>query len=250
MIRAAQMRSYLIEASLPGYEQRTASARGPLYGDDFFMWQETFDDDAFLVTWGSQLYVCPRNFRLRMLEGMLAFSNAFPDTGLIPQDELVEASTHLEAMRDAAPEMRSYILTSPWHVPVRWFAPFLHAEREVYDTRDGLSIRYRTLMSDAQDRVERAAQIVAGAGFEAAVVSQIKSLVSWLDAFPRDAMLELDYGAVAELFPEGDLVLDESAADVAASLLAVAHGDMEEAALHYEVLMRRWGRAQALAFSN
>ena len=48
----------------------------------------------------------------------------------------------------------------------------------------------------------------------------------------------------------GDLVLDESAADVAASLLALEHGDLEQAGTHYEVLLRRWGRAQALAFSN
>ena len=47
-----------------------------------------------------------------------------------------------------------------------------------------------------------------------------------------------------------DLVLDESAADVAAALLALEQGDMERAADFYQILMRRWGRAQSLAFSN
>ncbi len=250
MIHAAQLRSYLRKDSLPGYESQNEHGAGPLRGNEFFVWRESFDDDAFFVDWGGNAYVCPRNFRLRMLEGMLAFNNAFPDAGLIPEHEIVNASTSLEALRDGIPAMRSYILTSPWHVPVRWFASFLHEEREVYDMGSRLSIRYRAQMSDAQNRVERATQIVAGAGFDSGIVSQVRSLASWLDAFPRDAMLELDYGSVANLFAEGDLVLDESAADVAASLLALEHGDLEQAGTHYEVLLRRWGRAQALAFSN
>ena len=250
MIHAAQLRSYLREVSLPGYESRRGADSGPLRGNDFFVWRESFDDDAFFVNWGSRLYVCPRNFRLRMLEGMLAFNNAFPDAGLIPELEILDASSRLEAMRVGTPANRSYILTSPWHVPIRWFAPFLHEERELYDLDNELSIRYRALMSDAQDRVERAIQVVAGAGFDSGIVSQIRSLGSWLDGFPGDAMLELDYGSIARLFAEGDLVLDESAADVAASMLALEHDDMKEAGRHYEVLMRRWGRAQALAFSN
>lgn len=250
MIHAAQLRSYLRRDSLPGYESRVEEGAARLRGNEFFVWRESFADDAYVVHWGSGEYVCPRNFRLRMLEGMLAFNNAFPDAGLIPQAEIVDASTRLEAMRTGTPAMRSYILTSPWHVPIRWFAAFLHEERELYDLGAGMSIRYRALMSDAQDRVERAAQIVAGAGFDSGIVSQIRSLASWLEAFPRDGLLELDYGSIAHLFPEGDLVLDESAADVAASLLAIEHDDMETAGLHYEALMRRWGRAQALAFSN
>jgi hypothetical protein len=63
-------------------------------------------------------------------------------------------------------------------------------------------------------------------------------------------MLELDYGSVAHLFSEGDLILDESAADVAAALLALEQGDLERAADFYQIIMRRWGRAQSLAFSN
>ncbi len=250
MIRAAYLRSYLLEGALPAYPAEALPALGPLRGDDFFLWQESDTDDAFTVDWGSGRYVCPRNFRLRRLEGMLAFNNAFPDAGLIPQNQILDASTQLEAMRDGSPAMRSYILTSPWHVPVRWFSAFLHEEKEMYDRPEGLSIRYRALMSDAQDRVERATQVVEGAGFDPTVVGQLRSLGSWLDAFPADGMLELDYGTVADLFSEGDLVMDESAADVASSLLALEQEDIERAGEHYQDLMRRWGRAQSLAFSN
>ncbi len=250
MIRVAHLRSYLLETSLPRYEHPVSVAPERLRGDDYFLWREVEANDAFTVVWGSETFICPRHFRLRKLEGMLAFNNAFPDAGLIPRSQIVDASDQLEALRDYSPSMRSYILTSPWHVPIRWFAAFLHEEKEIYDRPQGVSIRYRALMSDAQDRVERAAQVVAGAGFDPGVVGQIRSLSSWLDAFPADGMLELDYGSVADLFAEGDLVLDESASDVASSLLALEHEDMETAGAHYEVLMRRWSRPQSLAFSN
>jgi hypothetical protein len=250
MIRAAHLRSYLREESLPRYELQANFSNGPLHIDDHFLWHELDVDDAFLVNWGGERYVCPRNFRLRKLEGMLAINNAFPDAGLIPHSAVVVASSQLESLRDRSPLMRSYILTSPWHVPIRWFAAFLHEEREIYEHPEGMSIRYRALLSDAKHRVDRAARVVSDAGFDPAVVGQMRSLRSWLDAFPDDGMLELDYGDVATLFSDGDLVLDDSVADVAASLLALEQGDMDRAVTHYASLTRRWSHAQALAFSN
>jgi hypothetical protein len=185
-----------------------------------------------------------------MLEGVLAFSNAFPDTALIPQRELVGASEELARLRDQSPAVRSHILTSPWHVPIRWFIAFLHEEREVYELDGLMSIRYRTLLGDALDRVSRAAQTVADAGFDSSVIGQVQGLESWLQDFPADAMLELDYAGVAQLFSEGDLILDESAADAAASVLALEQGNFEEAGNFYAKVARRWGRAQSLAFAN
>jgi len=249
MILATHLRTYLREESLPPYERRVGSY-GPLRVDDHFLWHEPDTDDAFVVDWGSGRYVCPRNFPLRKLEGMLAFNNAFPDAGLIPHDAIVEASSQLELLRVGVPMMRSYILTSPWHVPIRWFSAFLHEEREIYERPEGKSIRYRALMSDAKHRVNRAAEVIAAAGFDPSVVGEVRSLGSWLDAFPDDALAELDYGAVATLFSDGDLVLDDSAADIAGSLLALEHGDLERAATYYASLTRRWGHVQALAFSN
>lgn len=250
MIATAHLRSYLPEDSLPAYERETGIVGAPVRSDEHFIWREEDSDDAFIVNWGSGRYVCPRNFRLRRLEGLLAFNNAFPGAGLVPHGVVLEASVELEDLRDSSPLMRSYILTSPWHVPIRWFGAFLHEEREIYDSAFGMSIRYRALISDALSRVERSAEIIESAGFDPAVIGQVRSLVSWIEDFPGEGMLELDYGEVATLFSDGDLALDDSAADVAASLHALQHGDMETAATHYGALTRRWGHAQALAFSS
>jgi hypothetical protein len=45
-------------------------------------------------------------------------------------------------------------------------------------------------------------------------------------------------------------VLDESAADIAASIEALARGDLEEAGEHYARAASRWAHAHALAYAN
>jgi hypothetical protein len=250
MIQSAYLRSYLPVDSPPGYKEHVGDDAALLRGNEHFLWSEPIADDAFSVAWHDTTYVCPRYPRLRMLEGVLAFNNAFPDAALIPQGELVTASEELSRLRDQSPAVRSHILTSPWHVPIRWFIGFLHEERELYERPGGLSIRYRTLQAEATERVARAVQTVDGAGFDSTVVSQLHGLESWLRGFPDDALLELDYAGVADLFSEGDLVLDESAADAAASLLALELGNYDEAGSFYGAMARRWGRVQSLAFSN
>lgn len=250
MIRSAYLRSYLPVDGPTNHKEHAGDDFSLLRGNEHFLWSEPIADDAFSVTWRDATYVCPRYPRLRMLEGVLAFNNAFPDAALIPHGELVTASEELSRLRDQSPAVRSHILTSPWHVPIRWFIGFLHEERELYERPAGLSIRYRTLQGAAAERVARAVQTVDGAGFDATVVGQLQGLESWLRGFPEDALLELDYAGVADLFSEGDLVLDESAADAAASLLALELGNYDEAGSFYGAMARRWGRVQSLAFGN
>jgi hypothetical protein len=63
-------------------------------------------------------------------------------------------------------------------------------------------------------------------------------------------MVELDYGSVAGLFSSGDLAIDESAAEVWASLEALERGDFEDATEHYSMAASRWAAAQAVTYSN
>jgi len=251
VIRAAYLRVYLPAGDAGAYPEHTGQGGGGvLRGNDHFLWVESTADDAFTADWHGVRYVCPRHPRLRMLEGLLAFNNAFPETALIPEDEVALAGEELSTLRDLSPMMRSHILTSPWHVPIRWFAAFYHEDRELYEGSEGLSIRYRVGLEDALERVSRAAQIIEGAGFQAAIVHQMRGLESWLEDFPPAALLELDYAEVAGLFSEGDLVLDESVAEIAASLKALEDGDFEEASSSYSAVARRWGPVQSLAFAN
>ena len=217
---------------------------------DHFVWGESVRDDAFSVEWHGRRYVCPRNAKLRMLEGLLAFSNAHPGSHLVPERTVRNAVDELAELRTRQPEARSYILTSPWHVPLRWFLPFGQDQRDLYETKEGLSVRYRTTVLLGLPRVSRSVEILESAGFDEEIVEQVADLEHWLKEFSSDAMLELDYGRVAGLFSEGDLVVDDSAAAVAASIDALERLDYDGAGRSYAAVASRWAEAQALIYVN
>jgi hypothetical protein len=188
-----------------------------------------------------------------MLEGLIAFRNSYPGptASLLVPERIAEAAVReLERIR-AAGQVRSYILTSPWHVPLRWFAAFVPEEREVVDMgSNGLSIRYRTLHGDALRRLRRVVEVLDDVGFADHIVDQVTDVLTWLEGFPPDALVELDYAEVATLFPEGDLVLDETAAEMAVCVDALEEGDLHRAGEAYAAAAARWAHAQSIAHAN
>ncbi|MCB2223506.1 MAG: hypothetical protein KQH83_04950 [Actinobacteria bacterium] len=254
MAKSAYLRVYM-PAERVGYfpeHVRTTSRRVLRHGS-FGVWDEEPSDDAFITSYQGRRYVCPRFPRLRMLEGLLAFRNAYRGATasvLVPRGLAEAAVAELQSIQ-AAGAARSHILTSPWHVPLRWFAAFVPAERELVEKDGiGLSIRYRALQGDAVRRVRRAAAVLEGAGLDDHVVDQVGDVLTWLEGFPPDALVELDYDEVAGLFPDGDLVLDESAEDLAACLQALADGDFERAGEAYAAAASRWSHAQSITHAN
>jgi hypothetical protein len=216
--------------------------------DGRFLWDESLREDAFVTVWNGVSYVCPRNIRLRMVEGVLAFSGTYPKIPLVSEEERESFKRELAGLRSA--DRRSHILASPWHVPLRWFGAFSPSEREIYERRDGLGIRYRTELGEAVDRVGWAVRVLDGAGFPEPVVEQVRDLERWLAEFPAGSMLELDYATVSDQFADADLTFDESAADVRKSLEALESGDGEASRTAYGQVSRRWASRQALTFAN
>ncbi len=251
MIKAAHLRVYSPgdaskdEAKRPEPRLREVSEYG--------LMSESLNDGVLVATWNDAQYVCPRHPRLRLLEGLLGFRNAYPGLTaelLIPEEVAERAAAELEALQDHDPEARSHILSSPWHVPLRWFSAFDPSERSVV-VRDGSSaILYRTTIAEADDRLTRALVILQAAGFQDAVVDQVQELHNWVASFDDDCLLELDYGGVADLFSEGALALDETAADIQSSLSALEAGNLDEASDHYAKAAARWAHAQALTYMN
>lgn len=220
---------------------------------EFGLSSESARDDAFVIDDDGHRYVCPRNPRLRMLEGLLAFRSAYAESSvatLVPESVADRAAAELDRIHDRFPGAKSYILTSPFAVPLRWFAVFEQDDRLISDDHGRMTVRYRTALATGLQRVRSAVQVLDDAGFDGAIVEQVGDLVRWLDDFPRDALVELDYGDVAGLFDETDLVLDESAADIGASLDALARGDFNAAGEYYAAAASRWAHAHALAYAN
>jgi hypothetical protein len=228
-------------------------AGGLLVRGEFGLYRESFRDDAFVAEREGRRYVCPRYPRLRMLEGLLAFRNAYPGAAasvLVPPALAERAAGELDRMQRGDSSVRSHILTSPFHVPLRWFAAFESSEREVVTGPGGVEIHYWTRAGKARGRLERAIEVLEAADFDDAIVEEVRDLFRWLRPFSRQSLLELDYGDVAELFDEAELALDESAADVAASLDALERSDFEAAGVHYGRVAARWAHAQSLVFAN
>jgi hypothetical protein len=185
-----------------------------------------------------------------MLEGIVAFSRSEPTFPLVTDDEHGEFLEELSKLKRSSVHGRSYILSSAWHVPLRWFSAFHSSEREVYDEGGITSIRYRTSTGEAIDRVRWSSSVLDAAGFADHVVDRVNELSRWLAEFPADSMVELDYARVSTLFSEGDLVFDESALDIRESLLGLEVEDFERSGEAYQRVARRWGPAQAYTFVN
>jgi len=257
MPKAAYLRVYVPVSGADGpVLEHVADRSGQTFvlrQGEFGLSAESARDDAFVIDEGGRRFVCPRHPRLRMLEGLLAFRSSFGDSSaaaLIPESVADRAAAELDRIHDRFPGVRSHILTSPFAIPLRWFSIFEQDDRIVAEEQGRVTIRYRTALTMGLERARRAVQVLEDAGFDDIITEQVGDVVRWLEDFPRDALVELDYGTVTDLFDDMDLVLDESAADSGASLEALARGDLEAAGEHYAVAAARWAPAHALAYAN
>ncbi len=212
---------------------------------------EPLREDVLAAEWDGGRYLCPRRPKLRLLEGVLAFHNAFVGGEvLVPETIAATAAAELQQLRDREPEQRSHILTSPWHVPLRWFVAFDPADREVVQTDQHVSIRYRTDRRSASKRLSKALKILEEVGMDDGVVENVRDYSDWISKFSVDALIELDYGSVAELFDGAQLVFDESASEVWASILALGDKDWERSARMYNEVSGRWSHAASVTQLN
>ncbi|MBA3350572.1 MAG: hypothetical protein H0T12_08445 [Actinobacteria bacterium] len=219
-------RKWLISASMPGGEPLAASLGG-----------------AKVRRVDGRTFLCPHRTRLRMLAGLLAFRTSVPEEvadAFVPEKEARRAAAELAALADADPSVRSHILHANWHVPLRWFIAFDPLQRILTEDKDGLRLRYETDMAGAKSRLARSLEILDEASFDESVVDAVRELVSWVEQFADDGLLELDYGTVAGLFPAEDLVEDHSAAELWSSLEALTAGDLPLAERLFSQMSDKW----------
>jgi hypothetical protein len=254
VIKTAHLRVWLpaTESRFGELPQAIAPDRAPVQGS-YGLVAESLADDVLTARWKEVEWVCPRTPRLRMLEGVLAIRNAYRELGnaeVIPEDTARAARRELAAIQEADPEVRAHILTSAWHVPVRWFVPFEPRSKEVVGAAGHTTVRYRVSHPVALRRLDRASEILADTDIPESITSEVSELRSWLADFPAMSMVELDYGTVATMFSEADLILDESVEEVWTSLDALAHGNWMKASEAYRSVVGRWALPMAVTYSN
>lgn len=241
-------------AYLRVYSPEADGSRDPVPGfvRSYGMLSEAEGDNHWSVEWKGRRLVCPRNLRLRVLESTVAFANAFRGfgVGLIPEDAAEAADRELRVYHTRNPSHRSHVLTSAWHVPVRWFIAFKPSEKLLYEAQEGPRLRYRTDINEARGRVAHAQQVLEKIGLLHGPAEELGQLAGWLEPFPEDSMVELDYADVSDLFDPQELVFDESCDLVHESIEALATGDLQRAGENYGKVVTRWAPAFSVTFSN
>jgi hypothetical protein len=188
-----------------------------------------------------------------MLAGLLAFRGTIPDEvaeAFVPEPEARKAARELERLEVDHPEVRSHIIHANWYVPLRWFAAFDETERILTEDKHGLRIRYEATLGHALIRLERAIDVLEGSWIDDGVVAAVKELAEWIGGFSEEGLLELDYGSVAGIFSDEDLLEDHSAAEVGACLDALETGDVIHAGRVFAELTERWTEIRAKEVVN
>lgn len=213
----------------------------------------TAADGAFSRRVEGEVLICPWRTRLRMLAGLLAFRGSVPEEvadAFVPASEARRAAHELAVLGEEHPEVRSHILHANWHVPLRWFAAFDDGERILTEDKAGLRVRYETTLNEGRGRLARAQSVLEGSLIDESVTEAVRELAGWLEAFPEDGLLELDYASVASTFTDDELLEDRSAAEVAACLEALAAGDVVRAGRTFSTLTERWTEVRSLEVLN
>jgi len=188
-----------------------------------------------------------------MLAGLIAFRGSVPEDvaeAFVAQEEAHRATEALEEIGDQYPDVRSYISHANWHVPLRWFAAFDDSERILTEDAGGLRIRYETSLASGRQRLERALEILEASWVDEAVTAALREVAEWLEDFAEDGLLELDYGSVARMFSDDELVEDRTAAEVWSCLEALEGGDIVTAGRVFAALSESWAGLRAHEMAN
>lgn len=224
----------------------------PGFVRSYGMLSESEHEPDLSLEWNGKTLYCPNRLRLRVLESTVAFANSFRGlgAGLIPEASAEAADRELRTYRNEFPERRSHILTSAWHVPVRWFVGFTPEQREVYDVDGKPRIRYRTEITEVRSALKRAISVLHDVGMVQGPTTEMEQLVSWLEPFDDASVVELDFADVSDLFAPEELVLEDSVALIRESVDALASGDLMRAGELYGTVVTRWSHAYAVTFSS
>jgi hypothetical protein len=231
------------------------------------------DGLAYVCPWETQL-------RSRLAWGLLqehARPGSERSGGPVPE-QADAASPERLTRRVPGRTARPHIKTSAWTVPLAWFFPFEGAERWValghepvqraVDLRSAAAVRalvYATPMAQARKRVARRLRVLRQTqdtvqrqqtgileepgvlgengvlGEEAPLsTAEVAGVGRWLEQFHPCSLVELDYGGLVGLFSDDALCGDESVAEIAAAIDAIAGNQREVALAMYSRVRARW----------
>lgn len=209
-------------------------------------------DEAYVITDEGATLVCPWNLQIQVARSALsarsgvpvAIADAFVPPALVGASEQAVAAWRSDArgVDDTSPRLHEF--TSGWAVPLRWFTFVEHDERRVSLTPGDRYVRYRTSMARARRRAHRALAVLRRTMPGAPMTEAVEEGSRWLEEFHPRSLVELDYGGLAYLMGDRELLDDDSPRLVAEALVALGRSDVQEAGHLYERLVERWRNVQ------
>ena len=206
-------------------------------------------DGVHIIDLNGNRYVCPWSTSVRTWAALSDFKSNLPST-VIP---FFISNSFEEALQDSIDFSTSkvpHIISQTWVIPPRWFALFETHERNRGHNDDGAYVVARTEIKKAIGRAKTTHNAVKSAFGEGPVEQEILDLIDWLEMFHPNALVELDYGGLADylelaLAEEGGLEADTSIEDIQSSIAGLAVGDGALAGRGYERLVTRWRKVSA-----
>ncbi|MHA7275451.1 hypothetical protein [Arthrobacter sp. HLT1-21] len=192
-------------------------------------------------------YYCPNQLAVRT--SLAAESLGQTIRGPLVDVLLPEAATdahqaRLDPETVAETTAKLHTRSATWGVPFSWFV-LIHEDDLTEVIEDGGKVRTVRVAAAAHQCIERAKHAMASlaiAAPELDLLDDLTDIIEWLQLFRLDAVVELDYGPVADLvFP------DESPMDVRMGIECLSEGDMTGAAASYRRLASRWIPIRQLA---
>lgn len=239
------------------------------------------------VRWADGItYVCPWQTRLR---SWLALARLRATAGPLLADAFApaqaqQATEEFLRWQGIQTPPKVYIHCSTWSVPQAWFVPFAPterwlvlgsaAERESKQPATASGTRtliYATTMAQARRRVARALAAIRrasaprpkprsigpgqGDGAPATITmiqvsAGLEEVGRWLEEFHPHSLVELDYGGLVQLLDDDALRADQSVAEVAAAVSALAGQEYELATAMYRRLRARWQELEAIQLAS
>lgn len=209
--------------------------------------------DAFVAVVDGVTCICPWRTRLRGWQALGQLADMLPAPALdaaLPPVVRKQAEADYERWLERNPDSRPWIRSATWHVPVRWFVLFEHAERECVTDDKALALRYRTPMSQARRRVARGLKVLREVLDDSPLVDGLEDVGRWLEEFHPRSVVELDYDGLVHVIGREQLQDDCSAADVNEGLDALRADDGTRAGEAYRRLTDRWRAVRDRQFAS
>ncbi|NUS37262.1 MAG: hypothetical protein HOQ04_12555 [Pseudarthrobacter sp.] len=163
---------------------------------------------------------------------------------LIPEEQRDRHQERIDLVKARDGSIRVHTRASTWGIPFSWFSLFMESDHKDVVEAAGriLTVRVWTPITEALERARYAVANLALAAPDLDMLDDLAQLTEWLELFHVEAMVELDYGAVADkVYP------DESPMDIRLGIECLAEGDMTGAAAAYRRLASRWIPIRQLA---